>query len=180
MRKNFNYQAGFTYIAALILVAVMGAALAAIGTVWSTTQQRENERELLFVGDQFRQAIGLYYEKSPGSVKKYPGSLGDLLKDARQLGTQRYLRRIFIDPMTRTAEWGLVQTAGSGITGVYSLSQEAPLKSGNFRPADSAFAAASKYGDWQFIYTPVNGGASSSPNPSPIPKPNSRVGKDNS
>ena len=155
MRKSYAHQAGFTYIAVLILVAVMGAILAAIGTVWSTVQQRESERELLYMGNQFRKAIGLYYQRSPGSVKEYPGSLNNLLKDERQLGTQRYLRKIFIDPMTRTAQWGLVQTAGSGITGVYSLSQEAPLKSGNFRPADVAFEGSAKYADWQFIYTPA-------------------------
>ena len=147
-----NSQSGFTYLAVLILVAVMGAVWAAIGVVWSTAQQREKELELLFVGNQFRQAIGQYYERSPGGVKKYPTALQDLLKDGRQLGTQRYLRKIFMDPMTSSANWGLVQTAGSGIIGVYSLSEAAPLKTSNFRVADSTFEGSAKYSAWQFIY----------------------------
>jgi len=32
----------------------MGVALAALGTMWHTASQREKERDLLFVGDQYR------------------------------------------------------------------------------------------------------------------------------
>ena len=146
-------QAGFTYLAALFLIVVMGIVLAAIGKVWSTAQQREKERELLFVGNQFRQAIGLYYQHSPGGAKIFPEHLEDLLLDARQLGTQRYLRKIYRDPMTGQSEWALFVVNGR-ITGVYSMSQEAPLKSSNFRLADKAFENSEKYGDWKFVYTP--------------------------
>ncbi len=123
--------------------------------LWSTAQRRDKERELLFVGNQFRKAIGQYYEKSPGAVKKYPGTLSDLLKDERQLATQRYLRKIFIDPMTRTNKWGLVQAPEGGIMGVYSLSEAHPFKTDNFREADQRLAGKMKYSEWQFIYTPV-------------------------
>lgn len=150
-QRHIN-QSGFTYIALLMLVAVMGVVSAAIGVVWSTAQQREKERELLFVGNQFRQAIGQYYERSPGGVKKYPTSLNDLLKDERQLGTQRYLRKIFIDPMTLTTNWGLIQTADNGIVGVYSLSEKTPLKTTNFSTSDNTFEGSTKYSGWQFIY----------------------------
>ena len=149
-----NGQDGFTYLAALFLVAVMGAMLASTGMLWSTAQQRDKERELLFVGDQFRYAIGQYYEKSPGAVKKYPDTLDDLLKDERQLATQRYLRKIFIDPMTRLNKWGVVQAPEGGIMGVYSLSEERPLKVDNFSEADQRLAGKAKYSEWQFIYTP--------------------------
>jgi type II secretory pathway pseudopilin PulG len=68
---------GFTYLGLLIAVALMGIGLALIGDVWSTTVKRERERELLFVGAQFRQAIRRYYDGSPG-VKQYPRKLEDL------------------------------------------------------------------------------------------------------
>lgn len=99
-------QAGFTYLAALFLIATTGILLASIGMTWSTLNQRGKERDLLFVGDQFRKAIGQYYEHTPGTLKKYPASLNDLLKDERHLLTQRYLRKIYRDPMTRVREWG--------------------------------------------------------------------------
>ena len=137
----------------LFMIAIMGVMLAAGAQVWHQAAQREKERELLFVGNQFRQAVGQYYQRTPGTEKKYPVTLESMLKDERQLATQRYLRKIFHDPITGGTDWGLVQVAGSGITGVYSLSQEAPLKSSNFRSADGAFEGAAKYSDWKFVYT---------------------------
>ena len=146
-------ERGYTYLMVLFMIAIMGVMLAAGSQVWYQAAQREKERDLLFIGNQFRQAIGQYYLRSPGSVKKYPDALEDLLKDGRQLATQRYLRKIYRDPITGEAEWGLVQVAGSGITGVYSLSQEEPLKSSNFRLDDAALDGAAKYSDWKFVYT---------------------------
>lgn len=147
-------QAGFTYLAALFLVAILGALLASAGGLWSTAQQREKERELLFVGGQFRDAIKQYYEKSPGAVKRYPDKLEDLLQDERQIATQRYLRKIFIDPMTRSDKWGIVHAPQGGIMGIYSLSEEPPLKAANFREADRDFEGRAKYSEWKFVYVP--------------------------
>lgn len=148
-------QEGFTYLAALFLVAILGAMLAATGTIWSTAQQRDRERELLLVGEQFRRAIAQYYEESPGSLKRYPGSLNDLLIDERHLSTQRYLRRMFIDPMTRSNKWGLVPAPEGGIMGVHSLSEERPLKSANFSEADLELTGKTRYSEWQFVYRPA-------------------------
>ena len=90
---------------------------------------------------------------TPGGIKVFPQKLEDLLLDPRQIGAQRYLRKIYRDPMTGQAEWALF-VVSDRITGVYSMSQETPLKSSNFRLADKAFEGAEKYGDWKFVYTP--------------------------
>src|SRR5262245_31243619 len=113
-------QRGFTYLAALLLVAVGGASLAAFAAAWSDLRQREKVAELRWVGGQFRQAIGLYYERSPGGVKRFPEKLEDLLEDKRFLTTQRYLRRLYPDPLTGKSDWELVLDSGSGISGVRS------------------------------------------------------------
>jgi type II secretory pathway pseudopilin PulG len=147
-------QSGFTYLAVLFAVAIAGVALAAIGINWSQTAQREKERQLLFVGNQFRKAIALYYEKSPGGAKRYPRSLSDLLKDDRQIVTSRYLRMIYTDPMTNKADWGIELAPDGGVMGVHSLSDAAPIKTANFGYADQAFEGATKYSDWVFDYTP--------------------------
>lgn len=147
-------ERGFTYPGVLLLIAIMGAVLAGTATVWRTMSQRDKGRDLLFVGHEFRKAIGLYYERTPGAAKQYPKNLEDLLLDKRQTGTTRYLRRLYVDPMTGKKEWGLVRGVGGGIVGVYSLSADAPIKTGNFDEADKEFEAKSSYAEWKFVYVP--------------------------
>src|ERR1700757_4232510 len=98
---------GFTYVGVLFLVALMGATLVAVAQVWHTQVKRDKEAELLFVGNQFRRAIALYYERAPGGFRQYPKQLNDLLQDPRFPNIQRHLRKLYLDPMTGKAEWGL-------------------------------------------------------------------------
>jgi hypothetical protein len=146
----------------LILVALAGVALAGAGELWSTASKREKEAQLLFVGDEFRRAIGSYYEGSPGT-KQFPQRLEELLDDKRLPVTRRHLRRIYVDPMTGGAEWGLVKY-GDRIMGVHSLSEEQPLKTANFRSEDEAFKGGAAYTDWRFVYEPS---AAAPPLPAP-------------
>ena len=143
---------GFTYLAILFAIAIMGIALAAAGGFWHIAQKREKERELLYVGNQYRQAIALYYERSPGGGKQFPKTLENLLQDERQLTTQRYLRKLYRDPITNSKTWGLVEGPNNSIMGVYSLSEDAPMKQDNFEDRDKAFAGTVSYFDWKFVY----------------------------
>ncbi len=145
-------ESGFTYLALLAVVAVMGVALAAAGEVWHTALKREKERELLFVGDQFRRAFNLYDRQTPGNARRYPVSLDELLKDPRYPGVQRYLRKIYVDPVTGSSEWGLIKGPNGEIFGVHSLSEDEPLKKSGFSLADSRFEGRTKYSDWVFMY----------------------------
>lgn len=144
---------GFTYIGLLIVIALMGIGLAGAGTVWHTESRRAKERELLFAGDQIRRAIGLYYERTPGT-KQFPQTLEDLLLDRRYPNTQRYLRRIYHDPLTGEVEWGLVRGPQGGIVGVHSLSEARPFKQAGFRQIYEDFEGAERYLDWKFVYRP--------------------------
>jgi len=148
-----NRQNGFTLVGLLIVIAVMGAGMAAYGEIASHAAQREKQQELLFVGNQCRGAIGAYYERTPGVVKRFPQKLEDLLEDKRQPTPQRYLRRIYADPMTGKPQWGLIDAPGGGVMGVYSLSEAQPIKSGGFAAPDGAFAEAARYSDWRFSYS---------------------------
>ena len=153
--RRTRRQAGFTYLVVLFAVALSTAALAAASQVWSHAQQREREVDLLFVGSEFRTAIGLYYQRTPGVAKRYPADLKDLLKDGRYPTTQRYLRKIYADPLTGKAEWGLVKAPEGGIMGVYSLSERTPVKTAQFRLVDKAFTDKARYSEWQFSYAPA-------------------------
>ena len=148
--------AGFTYMTILFVVAIMGVGLALTGEVWHTAAMREKEAELLYVGNQYRKAIERYYLSGP---RQYPRALSDLLKDPRRPGTERYLRQLYADPITGK-EWGIVKAPDGGIMGVYSLSENAPLKVAGLALRQAGFAAASSYRDWQFVHIP--GGAAAS------------------
>jgi len=140
-------QRGFTYLALLLFLAILGVGLATTAISWQTVRQSEKERELLFIGTEFRDAIALYYNRSPGVIKEFPRDLKDLIKDQRYPNVQRYLRRIYRDPMTGLAQWGTVPAPGGGIMGVYSLSGEMPRKKAGFPPSQAEFGAASPAGD---------------------------------
>lgn len=153
-------ERGFTYLALLLAVAIAGIGLAAAGQSWSTAAQREREAELLFAGDQFRRAIRLYFLNSPNQSTPgaaYPKALQDLLEDKRRGDTKRHLRKLYADPMTGKAEWGLVTVKapdGERIMGVYSLSQATPFKTSGFRDENRTFEGARQFADWKFSYEP--------------------------
>ena len=147
---------GFTYLGMLALLVLIGLLLGTAGEVASRTAQREREAQLLWVGHEYRTAIGRYWARR----RAYPQTLEELLGTA-PLGTAssapvlvRYLRQLYRDPMTNAADWVLVPAPSGGIMGVSSRSKRAPLKTGNFDPDDQAFALASSYGDWQFLFVP--------------------------
>jgi type II secretory pathway pseudopilin PulG len=164
-------EKGYTFIWIMFAVALAGVALAGAGQVWKTEARREKEKELLFIGEQFRLAIGSYYENSPGA-KRYPDSLEKLLFDNRFPTVRRHLRKIFYDPMTGVAEWGLISRPGVGVIGVHSLSTQKPLKRANFNERYAAFSGADSYREWKFIYLPGEAGAGASQS-QPQPQPDS-------
>jgi type II secretory pathway pseudopilin PulG len=145
-------QRGFTYVAVLILVATLGAVGAAFGELTSHAVQREKERDLLFVGNEYRKAIASYYRGTPGAIKRYPQSLDDLLEDRRYPTPVRHLRRHYRDPLTGGPEWGLLRAPEGGIRGIHSLSQEPPVKSGGFAYRDRALEGAATYAQWHFAH----------------------------
>ena len=147
-------SAGFTYLTVMFVIAILLGGLSIVGEVWETSARREKETELLFIGNQYRRAIGLFYEATPGQPKRYPRSLDELVKDPRQPTTQRYLRKLYPDPVTGK-EWVAIKGGDGGVQGVHSVSEDAPLKIAGFRVRDASLEGAQKYADWKFIHTPA-------------------------
>jgi type II secretory pathway pseudopilin PulG len=161
-RRPPSGESGFTLLGVLFLVTLLSQGLAALGVVWETAAKREKEAQLLFVGDQYRRALESYYRATPGTDKRYPRDLRHLLRDPRFPNTVRHLRRLHADPMTGREEWGLVQR-GEEITGLYSLSEQAPLKTGGFAKPYEAFAGSRSHRDWVFSALPAAAPAGEKP-----------------
>lgn len=175
-RSKHGAEGGFAYLWVLAVVALMGLGLTLGVDIYTTSVTRDKEAELLAIGRQFRIAIGRYYEtqgggaQAPGGLpvaslgnagpinpaqvaggRAYPASLDDLLKDNRSPGLKRHLRKIFIDPITGSTEWGLVRVGGR-IVGVHSTSARMPIKQDRFEADDMTFRGKEKYSDWVFTY----------------------------
>lgn len=146
-------QHGFTYLAVLFALALSSVALGGALTLWTIEEKRERETALLFVGDQYRQAIESYYDSTPGGDKQYPRDVRDLLDDRRAATPLHHLRRAYPDPVSGRP-WTFVRTADGGLAGVRSPSAEAPLQQVNFDGPNEAFNGKRQYSDWAFTYSP--------------------------
>lgn len=155
-RKSKNMY-GFTYIGLLFAIAILGFAMAAIGTVWSVAAKREREQQLLWTGDQFRRAIASYYNGGPPGVRAFPRDMADLIEDRRGPVVRRHLRRLYPDPVTRAFDWQIQRLPDNSIIGVSSISTDEPLKRVGFADTDLSFENASCYCEWRFVYLPALG-----------------------
>jgi type II secretory pathway pseudopilin PulG len=142
-------ERGFTYIGLLVAIFLMGLMLTVVARVWTTTEQREREIELIYIGHAYRMAISSYYAVG----HRFPAALKDLLTDERFPIPKHHLRRLYADPMTGKADWTLIAIpTGGGIMGVASSSQAAPIKRDGFENVDLTFKDADCYCKWEFIY----------------------------
>jgi type II secretory pathway pseudopilin PulG len=149
--------AGFSYIALLIFIAILGVISAASLQLGSLLQRRAAEEELLAVGTEFRNALVSFANATIPGQNRLPRTLEDLLKDPRYPNPRRHLRKIYTDPISGSSNWGLIPSVdGRGIIGIYSQSDLAPIKINGFDVAYQSFSVAATYRDWRFIGNPAD------------------------
>lgn len=143
-------QRGFGWLLVLAVVAVTSSAGAAVAQRWSDQIAREKERQLLRVGDLYARALAEYHADSPGSDKRYPPTLEQLVLDTRFVGTRRHLRQLYPDPLTGRADWVLLRDSRGDIIGVRSRSEQRPWVRVPQRLEFTDLPAADRYADWAF------------------------------
>jgi len=171
-------SSGFTFIAALFIVVVMGIMLGSAAQRWQTIMQRDREEELLFRGSQIRDAIIRWRKPPPGQTASTPlNDLKFLLEDPRSAQKARHLRRLYTDPITGK-DFNVVRDPTWGIIGVTSPSTDVPLKQANFPDELKDFGGKQKYSEWLFVYktgattgSTVTVGTPPGTPPPPVPTP---------
>jgi len=157
MQKAFD--AGYTFIEIVIVTALVAILASAILPLTRVAMQREREIELRRDLREMRGAIDKFKDAfdagkiAPGDLPAeadgYPGTLDQLVEGvAVQNDTTgqrlRFLRRIPIDPMTKTTDWGKRSSrdnptsktwGGQNVWEVYSTSEGRALD-------------GTKYSDW--------------------------------
>jgi hypothetical protein len=135
----------------------------------SLLQRQAAEQELLDIGAQFSDALYSYAAATPPGQPQQPPNLAALLRDPRFPQVRRHLRKLYADPITGRAEWGLLYQPGSnGIIGVHSLSPAAALKVGNFEARFAGFDGKARLSEWHFM---VDARVSSVPSAEPAAVP---------
>jgi type II secretory pathway pseudopilin PulG len=147
--NSCSKQQGFAYLWTLMLIAFMGVGLTIGADLYTTAMRRDKERQLIFIGHEFRNAIERYYTVE--GKNQYPLTLDELLKDPRFANPRRHLRRLYTDPFTGKPEWGLVLVNGR-IAGIRPLSAQTPIKQDNFTDDDAGLRRKAHYSEWVFTY----------------------------
>jgi len=101
-------EAGYAMAALLVGLTVMAVVMTMAMPVWSTAAKRAREDELVFRGEQYARAIGLYQRKYANAL---PPSIDVLLNE-------RFLRRKYLDPITGGEFQALTGAAGQATPGV--------------------------------------------------------------
>ena len=109
---------GFTYLGVLLALALVGIGLLAASEVWVTSAHRQRRAQMEWIGRQFEQAIGSYYESSPGGARTYPRSLDHLLLDPRYPTARRHLRQVYPNPFSGSTDWSLLRLPDGGIRAI--------------------------------------------------------------
>jgi type II secretory pathway pseudopilin PulG len=144
-------QHGFSYIAVLAALVVMGILAGKATNLTSAALRADRESELMFRGMAYQRAIQSYYESDQG-FRRYPTSLDDLLSDSRFI-SRRHLRKSYVDPVGDA--WILIPSPDGGIMGVSSSSEQKPSKKANFPVGLESFEEAETYRDWVFVFRPA-------------------------
>ena len=99
----------------LVSLSILGLVASMALPVWSQQARREREAELIFRGEQYARAIELYQRQQPGA---FPSDLDTLVE-------QRYLRRLYADPMVPDGAFRILRQADQQPPGAAEGSREA-------------------------------------------------------
>ncbi len=144
-----NACRGFSYLLLMVVMAVLAVTAGAV-SAGQNVFRRQSEQGLLGAGEELRAALISYRSVGGGGVRSGPKELVDLLRDPREPGVRRHLRRVPIDPLTGMATWGVVRDALGDIAAVYSLAEGQPIKREGFEPVQVGFDNADSYAQWLF------------------------------
>jgi type II secretory pathway pseudopilin PulG len=138
----------------LLAVALIGGVSAVSLKVAKTIQQRSAEAEFVVIGLAFHYALKSYADATPNGLPNTPENLTEFLKDPRYPGVKRHLRRLYHDPLTGKAEWGILRGPDQRIYGIHSLSRSDVFKQDKF-PAELVYLnGKAKHTDWVFSAIP--------------------------
>ena len=151
-------EEGYAMATLLVALLVMGVLSSIMLPAWSQAAKREREAELVFRGEQYSRAIRLFQKEHPGV---FPLNLETLVE-------QRFLRRLYKDPMTENGEFLILYQATEKNLRTTKLGQEPGDQEGipvarpqggiigvvskSTKPSLLLYNGRSAYSEWEFIH----------------------------
>jgi len=167
-RRSREGERGYAMAALIVSLAVLAVLMTAAMPVWKQMAQREKEEELVFRGEQYARAIGLFQRKTANA---FPPNVDILVQ-------QKFLRRKYKDPVTNDDFVPLTQAQQTGQRGGQAGQQGTPQQGRGPQPAGAAapgggtpvggiigvtskstdtsirlYKGRSHYNEWAFVYT---------------------------
>ena len=150
---RYAEQGGYAMAALLVTLLVMGVLLSIVLPSWSQAAKREREAELVFRGEQYSRAIRLFQKEHPGV---FPLNLETLVE-------QKFLRRLYKDPMTENGEFLVLYQTSKINRGLGRLGQEADYQSEipggiigvvskSTKSSLLLYNGRSTYSEWEFVH----------------------------
>lgn len=129
-------EQGYLMVALLVAMSIMAIMMGAALPAWHTLAQREKEAELVFRGEQYARAIGLYQRRVANAAAP---SIDFLVE-------QRYLRKKYKDPITNDEFQVLSSGAASVLPGQFQSAVQQAQSALQQQTAGRAGAAAGAAG----------------------------------
>jgi type II secretory pathway pseudopilin PulG len=118
-RRAFTSERGYAMAALLVLMSVMAIAISTALPVFQTVARREKEAELVFRGEQYARAIGMFQRKYGNAL---PPDVDILLRE-------RFLRKKYKDPITG-GDFQILGPASPELTAALNTPPQVPGRAG--------------------------------------------------
>ncbi len=97
-KATVNGKNGYALIVAIIAINLIAIFSLMAASVWETEIARNNEQELIFRANRYVRAIKKFRIKYPNNF----------LKDLKLLEKEKFIRKLYSDPVSDTGEWNYV------------------------------------------------------------------------
>lgn len=123
----------------LVMLGIMGILSSMLLPVWNQAAKREREAELVFRGEQYARAVELYQRRFVGANPP----------DFETMVEQRFLRKMYADPMTENGEFQVVYFSQMAEVQGGASTAGRPGESASDAPGGARLAEPIRLGDGQ-------------------------------
>jgi len=149
-----NGKYGYAIITAIIAINIFAVFSLMAASMWQREIGRENEKELIFRGNQYVRAITEFRKKHPNT---FPNDIELLL-------SEKFIRRLYKDPVNESGKWNYVMKSRNArdktlliipqeLLTKYTKSYDLiGVSSGSLDESYMIYRGKNRYDEWAFYF----------------------------